>query len=79
MNTIKPFYSKRRKDWVVDEICECGKLRSEHGSLVQKVGDQYLRLAGEGNAEECKRYRFFEFVTAKRYAAMMFKRRKKVA
>jgi len=70
MTAIQPFYSKRLQDWVVDEMCTCGELRSEHGSLVQHVGDTdtLLRLEGEGNMDECPRYTFKGFVTAEKYA-----------
>jgi hypothetical protein len=70
MTAIQPFYSERRNDWVVDEMCMCGKLRSEHGSLVQRIGDKLLRLESEGNCSEthCNKYVFGGFVTATTYA-----------
>lgn len=73
MTAIQPFYSERRRDWVVDEVCMCGKLRSEHGSLVMKIDDRLLRLESEGNCSEtnCPHYCFGGFVTAADYERLL--------
>lgn len=34
------FYSKILNDFVVDSLCECGHLESQHGSFLQDIGEE---------------------------------------
>lgn len=69
---IKPYYSRRIQDWVVDEMCTCGHMRSDHGSLLKKLPNgKMLRLSAEGNCCgghcECLQYTFARHVGVEEY------------
>ena len=78
---MKPlFYSRQLQDYVIDEMCRCGHLKSTHGSLLHRIKKSMLRESNEGsccsNHCECLQFTFVRFVTveeivqSKRQSAM---------
>lgn len=61
---FRPFYSHSKKDWMIDEVCVCGKLQSEHESLVRNIEGTILRLDHEGGTNLCNKYRFDHYANA---------------
>jgi len=67
---LKVFYSRQLDDFVVNEMCQCGHFKSEHGSLVKKIRQTLLRQPSEGNCCsshcdcDCKQFTFARYVTA---------------
>jgi hypothetical protein len=61
------FYSRSRGDFVVDEMCRCGHLKSKHGSLIHKTKNAMIRDPSDGSCCsdhcECGQFTFVEFVT----------------
>jgi hypothetical protein len=64
---MKTFYSNQLNDFVADEMCQCGHLKSEHGSLTKRIKNILLRNPNSGSCCgfhcECKRFVFSRFVT----------------
>jgi hypothetical protein len=50
-----------------DQLCKCGHLKSEHGSLLHKNGLPYIREEGAGSCCECecKQFRWKAFVNSR--------------
>lgn len=46
---MEAFFSHLVDDYVVDGICKCGHLESEHGSEVIKVAGKSVRLNNSGS------------------------------
>lgn len=63
-----PFFSTRLKDFVLDSVCICGHLQSEHGSRTTKCDDRLVRESGHGNccqdACTCPRFTWERDVTS---------------
>ena len=59
------FYSKQIQNFVSDEMCECGHLKSEHGSLTHRTKDKMIRESSDGNCCSCacKKFTFHRFVS----------------
>ena len=73
----KVFFSNQLNDYVADEMCECGHLKSEHGSLTRRIKGKIHRIATEGNCCasghcDCSQYTFARFVSIKEKAIMLF-------
>lgn len=73
------FFSRVLGDYVVDEMCECGHLKSEHGSRTTRIGgSRMLRQANDGSCCkgrcECKQFTFARFVGLEEKAEMVGKR-----
>jgi hypothetical protein len=80
MSPFKPFFSEPLNDWVVDEQCECGHLKSEHGSLLTPLDAAHtLRQSHDGSCCSCScgRFTFVAHTTAAEYAEIV--KRKRVA
>ncbi len=77
------FYSERLGDFVVDEMCQCGHLKSEHGSLLHKIKGTLIREANDGGCCsghcECRQFRFARYVAVEERASMQKKRRRVIA
>jgi hypothetical protein len=63
------FYSRQLGDVVVDEMCVCGHLKRDHGSVLKKIdSEKSLRLPHEGNCCdgecECPHFVWDRWVTA---------------
>jgi len=73
------FFSRQHNDYVVDEMCACGHLKSEHGSLLHKLKNKMLREHSDGNCCaghcECTQFTFARFVTAKEAAKLTISKR----
>ena len=74
-----PFFSKRLNDFVVDEACECGHLKSEHGSKTIRLENSMLRMPHEGNCCHnyctCEQFTWVRYVTASEKAAIVLAQR----
>jgi hypothetical protein len=62
------FYSREHGDWIVEEMCECGHLKREHGSNLLPLGNgRKLRVPNGGNccanSCDCPRFTWDRFVT----------------
>lgn len=70
--SVKLRYSKAHKDYIVDELCQCGHLRRDHGSKSRRVGESLCRLPQHGNCCSgqcaCPRFTWARFVTATEFA-----------
>lgn len=65
---MKPlFFSQILQDYVVDEMCSCGHLKSQHGSLTARSARGILRQPHDGGCChgicDCKRFTFVRYVT----------------
>jgi hypothetical protein len=65
-----PFYSKARKDFVVDALCECGHLHTEHDSIFFHVDEHTIvreYMEGKCCCEDCscQRFRWSNWVLSK--------------
>lgn len=76
------FYSERLGDFVVDEMCQCGHLKSEHGSLLHKIKDTLVREANDGSCCSgkcgCRRFTFTRHVTVEERVSLLKLRRRPV-
>lgn len=72
-----PFYHARLNDWVVDGMCKCGHLHSEHGSLLIPVpgAENSIRIEHDGSCCEefctCEQFTWQRFVTAEEFALLI--------
>ena len=77
MNSI--FFSKHLGDYVVDEMCKCNHLKSEHGSRVKMMGDSMLRDPHKGScccgSCVCKKFNFERYVTITEAAEIVTSKR----
>lgn len=75
-----PYYSKTLRDFVVAEMCECGHLMQQHGSMLVEHGEATVRLPNDGSCCQgyctCSHYRWQRWVTADEYAALVVARRR---
>lgn len=66
------FYSERLGDFVVDEMCECGHLKSDHGSLNVRLDESIVREPNDGSccagSCHCEKFTFARFVTLEEVA-----------
>jgi hypothetical protein len=66
------FYSNQLGGVVVDEMCKCGHLKSEHGSRTMSLEDQILRESNEGSccsgSCSCSSFSWARFVTKEEVA-----------
>lgn len=81
---IKPFFSRQLQDYVVDEMCECGHLKSDHGSLNRRINDRVVRLSrDEGSCCKgkckCPHFTWERWVTADEAADLVIAARVSVA
>jgi hypothetical protein len=65
----KVFYSRELGDYVVDERCECGHPKREHGSVLKKLPEnKLLRVPNDGSCCSgqcaCTHFRWAGWVTA---------------
>ncbi len=81
-----PYYVSQSDDFVMDEMCACGHLKSEHGSRTVKLkasGDRSLRIPNDGSCCNgdcrCPRYRWVRFVYMNEYTDIIRSRRSKSA
>jgi hypothetical protein len=68
VGTTFPFYSRAKQALVVAERCECGHLKSEHGSKLTRLpnGQMYRQYQHGSCCEDdcpCDQYTFAEYVT----------------
>lgn len=78
----KPYFDHVQNDYVMDEMCQCGHLKSDHGSLTVKLrqsqGRSY-RLPDDGSCCApgcgCKKFRWARFVFTDEYAKIIKDRR----
>ena len=77
------FFSEQLGDYVVDELCKCNHLKSEHGSKITKMGDFMLREHNEGSCCSggcvCKQFKFERFVTVVEAAEIVASKRLVIA
>lgn len=75
----KLFFSRQLNDFVVDEMCSCGHLKSHHGSLLHKLKNAMLREPNDGSCCTghcgCSQFTFERFVTAEEAARLMIEKR----
>lgn len=57
------FFSRSLNANVVDALCQCGKLQSEHCSNVISLKGMILRESGHGSSENCDQFRWLRWVT----------------
>ncbi len=79
---MKPFFSRQLQSFVVDEMCECGHSKSEHGSKLRKLpGNRFIRLVEEGNCCNmicsCSQFTWKGWVIADKAANLIIKKRDK--
>lgn len=71
-----PFFSRSLQAVVVDEMCKCGHMKSEHASKVVKVSNSLLRLSNQGGlSSDCPRFTWDGYVTAEEKAEMLLAQR----
>lgn len=78
-----PFYSETHQDFIVAEMCECGHLQKDHGSLNIRLHDtdgRIVRLPNDGGCCNghcgCDHYRWARWVTSDEYASMIVAQRR---
>ena len=64
------FYSIQLNDFVVDAICECGHLKTDHGSKLLKIANnKSVRFNNDGNCCDgqccCEKFTWQRWATAK--------------
>lgn len=74
------FFSEQLGDYIVDELCKCNHLKSEHGSKVTRMdGGSMLRDPNKGSCCSggccCKRFKFERFVTVAEAAEIVASKR----
>ncbi len=66
--TMTPFYSRSRGQFVIDARCECGHAESEHGSQLRRAGKDLIRLDHDGSCCNghcaCRKFTWMEWITA---------------
>ena len=71
---MKAFYSRQLQDYVIDEMCECGHKKSEHGSMLHKMRRKFHRESNGGSCCsgpcKCKRFTFARFITVEELAQL---------
>lgn len=78
-----PYYCFATEDFVMDEMCCCGHLKSEHGSVLVKMRKSKvsLRIPADGGCCEgmcgCKKFRWERFVYTDEYAQIITSRQKR--
>jgi hypothetical protein len=79
----KPYYDPATNDFVFDEVCQCGHLKSEHGSMLVKLqqsGGSSLRLPDDGNCCKgqcnCAKFVWIRFVFTDEFADIVKSRRR---
>jgi hypothetical protein len=71
------FFSRKHQNFIVDSMCKCGHLESEHGSLNQTImpGKRIVRQPGHGNccadSCPCPRFTWVRHVTVDEKADMV--------
>lgn len=75
----KMFFSRQLNDYVVDEMCTCGHLKSLHGSLLHKVKNVMIREPSDGNCCSgrcgCTQYTFQRFVAIEEATQLLINKR----
>jgi len=74
------FYSEQLGDYVVDELCKCGHLKSEHGSKLTKINEKAtLREPHNGSCCTggcaCAQFAFARYVTVEEAAGVVVAKR----
>lgn len=73
------FFSEQIGDYVVDELCKCGHLKSEHGSKTINMKGYMFRESGKGNCCGggcvCKKFIFARFVAINEAAEIIASKR----
>jgi hypothetical protein len=64
------FFSKRLNSNVVDALCQCGRLQSDHCSRVLNIDNAIVRETGHGNCEDCSQFRWSRWVTEEEVASL---------
>jgi hypothetical protein len=63
-----PFFSRRAGLWVVDEVCQCGHARKDHGSKLIRCDARQVRQSNEGSCTrdcDCKAFTWASWAYAK--------------
>jgi hypothetical protein len=78
-NHMKAFFSHQINDYVVDEMCVCGHLKSHHGSLLHKLKAVMVRDPSDGSCCsghcDCTQYAFLRFVAVDEAARIVIEQR----
>lgn len=76
---MKPFFSNQLNCVVVDEKCECGHSKSEHGSQSRAKNGEFLRLPHEGSCCgdlcACSQYTWAGWITEEEATETILARR----
>lgn len=77
---MKIFFSNALNDYVTDEICTCGHLKSEHGSKLTKISSKKtLRDSHDGNCCcgqcRCSGFKFKRYLTITESAEIKLSKR----
>ncbi len=79
----KPFFSHSLRAFVLDEMCVCGHLKSEHGSKTIRSRGATIRLHDDGSCCEngcaCKQFTWARDVTDEEMADRIIARRRTLA
>ena len=46
----------------IDEVCQCGKLKSQHSPALHRQGDTLVVEEGHGDGVACQQFTFKDFV-----------------
>lgn len=59
------FFSAKLNDWVVDSMCVCGKLQSEHSTITMIIGEDIVSDNNHGVCLEthCDKFTWKRWVT----------------
>lgn len=79
----RPYFDHAANDYVMDEMCQCGHLKSDHGSLLVSLRHSQgrkLRLRDDGSCCKqdchCTKFRWIRFVYTDEYTQIIAARRK---
>jgi len=76
---MKAFFSRQLDAFVVNEMCECGHLKTDHGSKLHRRQTTMIREPNGGNCCSsdcaCDRFTFARFVTADEAARLVLDQR----
>ena len=76
------FYSKQIENFVSDEMCKCGHLKSNHGSLTHRMKDKMIRERSDGSCCSshcvCNKFTFMRFVSVDEAAELIVYKRTSV-
>jgi hypothetical protein len=79
---MKAFYSNQLRDIVVNEMCKCNHLKSEHGSLLHKLLKAIVREPNDGGCCsshcDCKQFTFSRYVCVDEAADIVMSHRLKM-